>query len=70
MGDDDPDSNKEPPAKQIPTDMLAQLVSAIDHLARYSCCPSSDSTPLKFENLTSLMGLILESSGFSQCNAS
>ena len=41
----DPDSDEELPAEQIPVDTLAQLASAINNLACYSHCPSSDSTP-------------------------
>ena len=41
----DPNSDKELLAEQIPTDTLAQLASAINNLAHYSRRPSSDSTP-------------------------
>jgi hypothetical protein len=39
------DSDKEQEVEQVPTDMLAQLASAIQSLARSSRRPTSDSTP-------------------------
>jgi hypothetical protein len=41
----DNDSDEEPEVEQVPMDMLAQLASAIQSLARSSHCPASDSTP-------------------------
>ena len=63
----DPDSDEELPAEQIPINMLAQLVSAINNLTCYSHYPPPPTLPptLKSENPTSLMELIPESSGVS-----
>ena len=42
----DDDSDDEPDVEHVPSDALTQLVSAIQSLARSSCCrPPSDSTP-------------------------
>ena len=38
-------SNEEPEIKHVPSDVLIQLASAIQSLARSSRCPSSDPTP-------------------------